>query len=88
MQGGARIICNFGSDGHGATLRDAVSSAGVDTSLCTRVDKPSGQAFILLQADGDNSIILTAGSNAAWPQQLPLHCASAIASCSILLLQR
>ena len=36
---------------------------GVQDSLTSVAPVPSGQAFILLQADGQNSIILVPGAN-------------------------
>jgi ribokinase len=49
LGGQAELICMFGSDAYGPQLEKECNDSGVITSLCTKVDKPSGRAYILLQ---------------------------------------
>jgi hypothetical protein len=43
--------------------RSVLHSHGVDASLASDADVPSGQAYILLQPQGQNSIILVGAAN-------------------------
>lgn len=47
----------------GEMLMDTFKSSGVDTRYIKRVDEKSGHAIILVGKDGENSIVLYAGSN-------------------------
>jgi ribokinase len=76
-----------GDDIHAPMLRTALTTAGVDDSLLATVPGPSGQALILLQAGGENSIIIVGGANRAW-DDLPAEVAATIPSAAGLLLQR
>lgn len=62
----SRFVGQVGDDGAGAMLRDALVEAGVEVDRLATVAGPSGQALILLQDDGENSIILVGGANQAW----------------------
>ena len=42
--------------------------AEVDTSGITRVAEPTGTAVVLVTPEGENSIVLAAGANHAWPK--------------------
>lgn len=60
----AQIACHIGTDTHGDMLSHVLQQeTQLDTTLVERVDGPTGQAFILLQPKGENSIILVAGAN-------------------------
>jgi ribokinase len=62
----------FGSDAHGTTLRSVMAQHNVDISLSETVENtPSGQAYILLQDGGENSIIIVAAANAVRFQVKP-----------------
>lgn len=61
-----RFAGQVGDDVHATSLRAALDAAGVDTALLRAVPGPSGQAFILLQAGGENSIVIVGGANQAW----------------------
>ncbi len=87
----------FGTDAHAAALRAALSGRGVDLALSAEASAgtPSGQAFILLQAGGENSIIIVGGANAAWPggdecEEAPLsdRLLAGVRSAALVLLQR
>jgi ribokinase len=56
----------FGSDVHAPMLRATMLAAGVDLSLCFESQGPTGQAVILLQPGGENSIVLVPAANADW----------------------
>ena len=53
----------FGNDAYAQTLRRVLEENHVVVEHSQYCDRPSGQAYILLHADGDNSIILIGGSN-------------------------
>jgi len=47
-------------------LRRTMVEAGVDLSLSFESKGPTGQAVILLQPGGENSIVLVPAANADW----------------------
>lgn len=56
----------LGRDGHGDDLARLVDSAGMDTGLLRRVDGvATGTAYVYVQDDGDNAIVVVPGANAA-----------------------
>lgn len=79
-----RFAGRFGSDAFAAPLRAALADAGVDLSPSRDLPGPTGQAFILLQRGGENSIVLVGGANRAWEPAPGFDLAGAGA----LLLQR
>lgn len=54
-----------GADGHGELLRAALAEAGADVAALGTAEAPTGIALITLTPDGENSIIVCAGANAA-----------------------
>jgi ribokinase len=70
----------FGSDSHGKMLRETMQQAGVCTELSTTSAGPSGQAIILLEPSGANTIMLVPGANADWSVELPSGLLDAIAA--------
>jgi ribokinase len=56
----------LGSDAYAPPLRLALEGAGVEVDLMEQVDGPTGQAVILLQPGGENSIIVVGGANREW----------------------
>eukprot|EP00439_Symbiodinium_sp_Y106_P047075 s2319_g6.t1 len=66
----AQFVCQFGNDSHATKLEQVLVDNGLDLSGCGRPQKPSGQAFIFLEADGSNSILIVGGSNVAWPAEV------------------
>ncbi|KAL4095442.1 hypothetical protein PRIC1_008816 [Phytophthora ramorum] len=83
----AKFAGQFGNDTHGEALKSALEGAGVDTALAGSPDCPSGQAFVFVYPDGDNSIVIVGGANRAWPDELPAALTDAIQSAAIVLLQ-
>lgn len=58
-----KMIGAVGTDEVGVSLRHAVSAAGVDTSGIQTVDGPSGTALIVVDSDGENSIVVCGEAN-------------------------
>lgn len=83
----AEFVCQFGNDSHAGKLEQVLLDHGVDITGCGRADKPSGQAFIFLEEDGANSILIVGGSNVAWPKDVSSF-ARQIRGASAVLLQR
>jgi ribokinase len=62
----ASFVGAVGSDDLGAAARDALAVEGVDVSELAVLDaEPTGVALILVDADGENSIAVAGGANAA-----------------------
>ncbi|KAE8884193.1 hypothetical protein PF005_g21814 [Phytophthora fragariae] len=83
----AKFAGQFGNDTHGDALKLALQGAGVDTALAGHPDCPSGQAFVFVYPDGDNSIVIVGGANRAWSDELPTALTDAVKSAAIVLLQ-
>jgi ribokinase len=62
---GARtaMVASLGVDDSGALLRDALASSGVDLSLVSSTTTPTGTAIIIVDAGGENSIVVAPGAN-------------------------
>ena len=59
-----RLIATVGEDAAGDTALGVLQDAGVDVSGVARTaDAPTGQAFIMNDAAGENIIIVTSGAN-------------------------
>ncbi len=65
LGGRAAMIGQTGADAFGARLSGALRSAGVDASGIGVADRPTGSASIYVQPDGENSIVISPGANAA-----------------------
>lgn len=61
------FIGSFGNDAHAPMLASALKDAGVSISHSIKAEVPSGQAFIFLEENGHNSIILVGAANQSWP---------------------
>jgi ribokinase len=89
----ARLGCSTafvgqtGKDAAAGVLRDALTGCGVSLDHLAAVDKPTGQAVIILQPGGENSIILVPGANADWAAT-PSPALDTLAHAKMLLLQR
>jgi len=57
------LIGVVGDDSNGTMLLDSTAGAGVDVSRVRRADVATGVAVISVDADGENSIIISAGAN-------------------------
>lgn len=81
-----RFLGAVGDDAFGTTLRSTLAEAGVDTALLRTVDGPSGVATIVVDGNGENSIIVVAGANGR-VTELTEEEFAAIAAADILLCQ-
>lgn len=63
---GARtaLLGALGDDDGGALLREALTTAGVDTSLLRTSSRGTGTAQVVVDAAGENAIVVDAGANA------------------------
>jgi ribokinase len=65
LGGRVRMLGRVGDDLFGRQLREGLEAAGVDTlAVSTTRDAPSGVALILVQAGGQNQIVVASGANA------------------------
>ncbi len=62
---GARtaMVVSLGDDDGGVLLRDALGGSGVDLSLVSTSEAPTGAAIITLDEFGENSIVVAPGAN-------------------------
>jgi ribokinase len=62
---GARtaMVVALGDDDGGALLREALGGSGVDLSLASTGDAPTGTAIITVEESGENSIVVAPGAN-------------------------
>ncbi|MCL6516265.1 ribokinase [Alicyclobacillus sp.] len=76
-----------GSDAFGGQLRDGLAQAGVDVSHVSVRPGTSGLAFITVAESGENTIILSAGSNGSVMPADVDRAEVALAACDVVLLQ-
>ncbi|KAH0656570.1 hypothetical protein KY285_031452 [Solanum tuberosum] len=79
-----------GEDAHGKLITEALESGGVCVDHLTTVSNaPTGNAVVMLQSDGENSIIIVGGANmSCWPEELSYEDLEIVRSAGIVLLQR
>jgi len=82
-----QLIGQLGADAYAPVLTQALVAAGVDCQHVAIVPGESGQALILLQQGGENSIIIVGGANQRW-SGLSAGAQAAIRQGGALLLQR
>ncbi|KAI4342449.1 hypothetical protein MLD38_027076 [Melastoma candidum] len=84
------FVGQVGEDAHGSLVRTALEGGGVNLGYCSVIDGvPTGHAVVMLQPDGQNSIIIVGGANTSgWPDVLPDEDLGLIKSAGIVLLQR
>lgn len=76
-----------GNDPAGDELRAALVQDGIDVSLLRTVQGPSGIALISVGPDGDNSIVVSPGANAALSEDDISRAAGALETAAVTLLQ-
>lgn len=83
-----RLIARLGTDGE-ATL-DALRAQGIDTSSCVLdSDLATGMAIVVVDAEGENTIILSPGGNGALSEaDLPASLGDSVAPAPVLLVQQ
>jgi ribokinase len=59
-----RMIGRLGRDSAGEQLRAALEAEGIETRYLKSLDAPTGTAFISLDSQGQNTIIVSMGANA------------------------
>jgi ribokinase len=74
----------IGRDAYGDRLVEALAADGIDLGAVRRVETPTGVAFITVEANGENRIIVVPGANQAF---LPEHLPETIAGGTVLLAQ-
>ena len=77
------LLGAVGSDDHGELLLATLRGAGVDTALVRRVDRPTGVAYITVTPDGENSIVVAPGANAALTLDPAVIEAAKVVVCSL-----
>ncbi|MBO4208323.1 ribokinase [Micromonospora echinofusca] len=57
------MVAAVGADAEGDRLLDILAAEGVDTTAVLRATRPTGQALVLVTADGDSTIVVSPGAN-------------------------
>ncbi len=81
-----RMIGAVGDDAEGAAYRERLAAFGVDVAAVRSVPGATGRAFIAVADDGENTIIVSPGANAA-VGPADLAALDGIAAGDVLLLQ-
>ncbi len=81
-----RFIGALGDDENGASLATTMADARIAGDLVRRVGAPTGQAFIVVDGSGENTIIVASGANATVTGLRPAD-RDALDSTAVLLLQ-
>ncbi|WP_018723594.1 ribokinase [Salinispora fenicalii] len=86
----AGAACTFlgaiGSDAFGVTLRARITAAGVDTSQLRVVYGASGVALVMVNAEGENAIVVSPGANATMTRLTELEL-TAVREADVLVAQ-
>ncbi len=82
-----RMIGAIGSDPTGASMRGNLEANGIDATGLLTAPGPSGVAMINIDANGDNTIVVYPGANAALTPDWVRAYEKAIQSSSCLMLQ-
>ncbi len=86
---GARVtmVGKVGRDAFGEQIRRGYQSEGIDTTYLFEDKRPTGVAVILVDAQGQNCILVTPGANGALTPRDVRKAAAAIRSADVLLCQ-
>lgn len=76
----------LGGDDHGDALAGVLSADGIGADLVRRSTAPTGQAFIVVDRNGENTIIVASGANATM-LDLTSEAREALAGAAVLLMQ-
>ncbi len=87
MGGRVAMVGQVGNDRLAALRLDSLQSAGVDTELVGKSNKPTGTAVILVLPDGENSIVISPGANATVTADVPESRLANLKPGSLLLCQ-
>ncbi|CAK7327726.1 unnamed protein product [Dovyalis caffra] len=79
-----------GEDAHGKLITEALKNGGVNLNYVRNLSEvPTGHAVVMLQSDGQNSIIIVGGANmSCWPEKLSDEDLEVVRNAGIVLLQR
>lgn len=82
------LIACVGDDPAGAALLDALrAEPGLDIDGVTRVDAPTGAAYVTIDATGANTVVSARGANAHLDDGLVHRYGRAVADAAVLLVQ-
>ena len=75
LVGGCAFIGAVGNDGYGKILQESLQNFRVDTKgLITKPEKATGMAVVMVNKEGNNSIVVVPGANGALtPQDIEGH---------------
>ncbi|XP_039018402.1 ribokinase-like isoform X2 [Hibiscus syriacus] len=85
------FVGQVGDDAHGKLITQALGSGGVRLEYLKSLtgSVPTGHAVVMLQSDGQNSIIIVGGANmSSWPDKLSDQDLDVVTKAGIVLLQR
>lgn len=84
------FVGQVGQDAHGQLITDALEKSGVCLDYLRKVeDVPTGHAVVMLQSDGQNSIIIVGGANMnGWEGNVGVGDFDVVKNAGIVLLQR
>lgn len=84
------FVGQVGEDAHGKLISQALEDGGVHVDYLSTVSAaPTGHAVVMLQGDGQNSIIIVGGANMSfWPETLSNADLEVVRNAGIVLLQR
>ncbi|KAL2943377.1 Ribokinase [Bienertia sinuspersici] len=84
------FVGQVGEDAHGNLISEALEGGGVCLDRLRNVTgAPTGHAVVMLQSDGQNSIIIVGGANmSCWPRLISDEDLEVVTNAGILLLQR
>lgn len=80
------FIGAVGGDDHGAALRRVLDADGIHRTQLRRRTDPTGQAFIVVDSAGENTIVVASGANATMTALTDAD-AAVISRASVLLMQ-
>ncbi|MBM0240041.1 ribokinase [Micromonospora sp. ATA32] len=82
------MVGAVGNDADGRRMLDELAEAGVSTlHVAVDADEPTGLALVMVDADGDNAIVVVPGANVSVDQALVSAGGGAIDGCEVLLAQ-
>lgn len=83
-----RFFGCIGNDEYGSRLKENLAQSGLDTKQIAQADCASGVAYILVEQNGENRIIVSPGANEAiTPAMVREQCYSLIENAEIVLIQ-
>lgn len=88
LGGNVSMIGAIGDDVYGEMLKESLKSVGVDTSGIETIEGvPTGNAFITVDEDGENCIIVIQGTNAGITKEMIDRHIELIEACDTVIMQ-